>query len=1291
MKKLTTLGFCLFFLSTSFAQKLDYDRDSKWFFGINAGGTWHTTDVKNKTHLGWGLILGRSFNYNYGKKVSFDLRLRYLGGNWYGQDYDTTNVTGNSLYYPDGEVAQRYDTLGYTINNFNNEAHELGLEFVLHINSLREKTGWDPYIFGGAGIAWNQSQGDLYSQDILDTLNNSYYQYAANGISKAELNQLSDDIYDTPLDGHIDGYTISFVPNVGIGLAYQVGPKFSIGLEHRTMFYLKNTFDGYAGNSTKWGMENDLYHYSGLLMKFNIGKKKTGTDVTPNDVTETDCLEPKINLRKPSQRTSTVEATDYTFEAIIKNIAGRNNIQFSVNGSMSTNFTYDVSSGKFESKILLQPGANQIVLKASNACGTDEEKVTINYVDCVKPVVNFTNPASNSISVDQASFVVNAIVTNADNIEYQVNGMNSSNYVYSSNNFSSTITLREGENTIRIIARNACGSDQKVVKVNFTNCATPFVRLTSGTGTITVSEPVYSFRAEVGNVQSKQNIQFLVNGVNKSFTYNLQTKAFQSSVALNPGANTLQIAASNDCGNDTEVLTVEYAPCVQPVVSFTQPAGSNITVNTSTQVVKALIQGVSSSSQVQMKVNGIARMGGTYNATTKVFEQTVSLREGENTVEIKATNACGSDTKTTKITKRPCVGPQLIMVQPSTQVSSVESNAFTLKTMVSNVSSASQIKLFLNGVSILGGTYSTGTNIFQKSLTLRQGSNTIKVVATNDCSSEELIYTITYTPCVAPNVTMTSPASPTIVANTSMVVQARVTNVSSASQIQLTLNGLTITGGTYNAATKMFTKTVNLVQGSNSIVVKGTNACGTDQASVTATYRPCVEAAISMIAPSGSSTNVDNASYTVKATISNVASVNQVQLKVNGLTIGGGTLNNSSHLFEKSITLNQGANTITITASNDCGSKTETFVINFTPCLVPAVTIVSPTGRKITTDQSSILIKAKVLNVQQASEIKLMLNGKLVAGGTYNSGTNMFQQTVNLGTGSNKINVIGKTDCGQSFASVTVNYQPCVAPTLTMIAPTTSSVESPMGTYLVKASVQNASSASQISLTINGSVVTGGTFNSGTGIYEHNIVVHDAISTVVVKVTTDCGEASKTFIVKHSPCLAPTMVLITQSPLNVTTATTTIQATIMNVTSANQVSLRVNGVVVTGGTLNVATGLFQKTVNVNVGVNDVKLKAVTDCGQVQKLLTITRAEANSQEDPGSGTGIGIGGSGTGGTGGTVTGGGSDPDPVVPPGDEGGEGGEKSGEDDKGKPGVKPKNTKPKEGEEEESGKKKGGK
>ena len=49
--------------------------------------TWNTTDVDDKLDLGWGLTLGRSFNYDYGKILSFDLRGRYLRGYWYGQDY----------------------------------------------------------------------------------------------------------------------------------------------------------------------------------------------------------------------------------------------------------------------------------------------------------------------------------------------------------------------------------------------------------------------------------------------------------------------------------------------------------------------------------------------------------------------------------------------------------------------------------------------------------------------------------------------------------------------------------------------------------------------------------------------------------------------------------------------------------------------------------------------------------------------------------------------------------------------------------------------------------------------------------------------------------------------------------------------------------------------------------------------------------------------------------------------------------------------------------------------------
>ena len=94
MRKIITLLICIFYLSTSlFSQDLDYDNNSRWFWGLNAGGTWHTTDVQIKSNFGLGLTVGRSFNYDYGKKLSFDVRGRLLYGDWVGIDRKRTDFT----------------------------------------------------------------------------------------------------------------------------------------------------------------------------------------------------------------------------------------------------------------------------------------------------------------------------------------------------------------------------------------------------------------------------------------------------------------------------------------------------------------------------------------------------------------------------------------------------------------------------------------------------------------------------------------------------------------------------------------------------------------------------------------------------------------------------------------------------------------------------------------------------------------------------------------------------------------------------------------------------------------------------------------------------------------------------------------------------------------------------------------------------------------------------------------------------------------------------------------------
>ena len=85
MRKIYLSILSIFFFLSISAQRVDYDNSSRWFLGLNLGGTWNSTDVKNKTATGFGFTLGKSYNYGYGKALSFDLRARYLRGFWYAK------------------------------------------------------------------------------------------------------------------------------------------------------------------------------------------------------------------------------------------------------------------------------------------------------------------------------------------------------------------------------------------------------------------------------------------------------------------------------------------------------------------------------------------------------------------------------------------------------------------------------------------------------------------------------------------------------------------------------------------------------------------------------------------------------------------------------------------------------------------------------------------------------------------------------------------------------------------------------------------------------------------------------------------------------------------------------------------------------------------------------------------------------------------------------------------------------------------------------------------------------
>jgi len=835
MKKLITLGIFTLFVTTIFGQKLDYDNDSKWFWGINTGIAWSTTDVKTKHTAAWGLTLGKAFNYNYGKKISFDIRARYLGGKWRGQDYDTTSLLDyNKEFTPFGNVKTKYDTLGYTINNFQTQIHEFGLELVIHANSVRENSGWDPYIFGGVNLVLNQTKGNLLYKDTF-LFDEYIYNYAPGGITKTEWKNISDNEYDLALDGSSQNkFNLDFMPSLGFGLAYQVGPRFSVGAEHKTTFALKDVFDGYVNPELRVGLfENDIYHYTSAFLRFQIRRKKatgntdfhnTGTNTNTNGIGTNNpppCNLPKIRISSPRNNSLTVYNNQYLIKGLIEELAGRENIVLKINGVQSTNFIFNRNNENFESPVLLSPGTNIITVEAGNACGSDMETITMNYVNCIAPIVQFVNP-QNGVTVDRADLVVNATAVNSQSVEYYVNGVKSTSFTHNTatGNFTSNTPLQQGANSLRIIATNDCGTVEQTITVTYTNCVSPFISIQNGSGSQIVDKATFVLKATMSSVENKNNVSLRLNGMNKTFSYNAATGLFESVVQLARGTNTFELFASNDCGSDSETTTVEYVPCSLPKISRIAPTISS--TETETILVKVGLQEITSSSQIKLLVNGVYVTTGNFNAVTMTFEANVKLIHGQNVIKIIVSNDCGSDEEIINILHADCKAPIVNLILPTDR--STENSMQLVKASLQNVTSSSQIQLIVNGVAISGGTFNPSTNIFQANVKLQNGSNTIKIVATNDCGTSQATTTISFTPCEEVKANFIEPTVNSTTSGT-ILVKASVTNITNESQVQLIVNNVTVGGGTYNSSTNVFQANVTLQNGLNTIEILATNDC----------------------------------------------------------------------------------------------------------------------------------------------------------------------------------------------------------------------------------------------------------------------------------------------------------------------------------------------------------------------------------------------------------------------------------------------------------------------------------
>ena len=750
MKTIYTLLFLLTSTSFYFAQKVNYE-SSKWFWGFNIGSTWSNTDLKDENYNGFGLTLGRSYNYDYGHTLSFDLRGRFLAGQWYGQgnDYTTLGSSINPVLQPYMTGNQNY------VHNFRTDIRELDLELVLHAGKLRERTGFDPYIFGGVGLTWQQNW-----TDALDTagLIYDYNAMAAAGPLSEQLPGVLDNLYETRLDGLTNNeWQINWMPSLGFGLAYHRG-RFSIGLEHKTTFTMADSFDGLQDQTTR--LKNDWYHYTSAIVQIHFKQrnpqpKPVRENPRPNPVPNTapnnqsnsnPCPTPEVQTFFPPQNAVTVSTIKIEFSVAFIN--GAQDLVLLNSFNQSIPFNYNSFSSRVEALVNLNPGINNFTLRATTPCGTDQQTIQINRENCQRPAIQIANNTSNN-TVTQATYNFIATVSgqvNSNQIQVIHNGMSVLGFNFNSANgqLQRLINLAPGSNIIRVEASNACGNAAEEITISYQNCVAPAITILSPGINSTVQNAALRLRANLANVSNRALIKLLMNGVElNSFTFNSINGLLEYSGQLNIGVNNITLTAANDCGTDIETFTITYDACKKPTLSLntTMPA-NNATV--SNAAFNLLAQSTFlNQNQITLSFNGVS--GQPFTFQNGAIAASLNLKPGINTILLQGKNDCDRTSQNLILnyvpTRPPCDPPQVIYNMIATG-STVNNPVFTYYATVVNYSANSNIILSINGTVLSG--YSNVNGSLAAELGLIEGNNQISITVTNDCGTFTNTYYVTY-------------------------------------------------------------------------------------------------------------------------------------------------------------------------------------------------------------------------------------------------------------------------------------------------------------------------------------------------------------------------------------------------------------------------------------------------------------------------------------------------------------------------------------------------------------------
>ncbi|MFT7613376.1 MAG: hypothetical protein ACI9J3_002349, partial [Parvicellaceae bacterium] len=739
------------------------------------------------------------------------------------------------------------------------------------------------------------------------------------------------------------------------------------------------------------------------------------------------------------------------------------------------------------------------------------------------------------------------------------------------------------------------------------------------------SVPAIDVYANVLHVNGKSDITLKINGVQTTnFNYNIVNKIMSITTGLVNGSNVFSIVAKNSVGTDNAGTTVIYkkpATLLPPIISITKPISNPYNTIIEQEMINAKIINVIDASHVAAKFNGIATNAFTFDPVSRNFSYNATLIVGANILEITAWNTAGNAAKTQTIIYTqeapPCSNPVIALTQPANSPFVITNPKAAV---VGKITGSQSISVKINGVTTPGYNFNAATGAFEMFINNPvEGANVYELTAVNNCGMVQKTVTIIYKkqapPCISPSIVLSSPNSYSTSTNSATFnFAAYAQEVKVKSKISLTVNGK-IVAFTFDAASKQVSANLVLKPGSNVVLLKASNLCGADEATIRMDSRNLgggitLPPTVVITTPSATSYTSPTPSTVVLAKVARVGSKSEISTNYDGNVVPF-TFNATSKIVTVPLSLTEGSHNLEITVANANGSATDQVELIYkkeeVPCIPPTITLDAQFNSLLAVNVAAGTITGKANN---ATSMVVKMNGSAHTNFTFNQTTGDFVITYSgLNHGNNDFDIYGYSDCGRPRADVTIDFNPpvvpCDEPTLVIAEASGTSVSVTNETGMFTAYVGNATSVIVLK---GGSGYSNFTYNQTSG----NVVVNysalaSGANVFTIKAVNNCGDTAGDYTINYTPsvpCTDPVINLPPSVSANMYNVPSLPYSFNVSTVDATSIAVQLNGSTYSGYTFNAASGQVVLTVNsLNNGSNPFEITAQNDCGVTAKSST----------------------------------------------------------------------------------------